>query len=78
MSNPLKSSLEKIETIAQMYQSEFKFITNDQGKYFFDLLAGTRDLKQIILKRTVQPFFEACDKELEDFKKQRESYLLYK
>ncbi|WHX26386.1 DUF1343 domain-containing protein [Virgibacillus halodenitrificans] len=76
--NSFEAGVLLIETIAQMYQSEFKFITNDQGKYFFDLLAGTRDLKQIILKRTVQPFFEACDKELEDFKKQRESYLLYK
>lgn len=75
---PLKMGVTLIETIAEMYPNDFEFIQNDRGNYFFDLLAGTKTLKDDILKGETTAFFEQCEQQLEQFKKMRCDYLLYK
>lgn len=76
--NSLEAGILLIETIAEMYPQDFSFISNNNGKYFFDLLAGTKKLKDYILHGTSVDFLEACEGQVASFKKQREPYLLYK
>ncbi|MCC3356344.1 exo-beta-N-acetylmuramidase NamZ domain-containing protein [Bacillus sp. REN16] len=76
--NSLEAGILLIETIAEMYPNDFSFISNHNGKYFFDLLAGTKKLKKHILNGTSSDFLETCNKQVASFKKQREPYLLYK
>ena len=72
----LKAGLTLIETIAEMYPNQFEFVQHN-GKYFFDLLAGTKELKNMVLEQKTDEFLQDCEKQLEMFKKQREPYLLY-
>lgn len=74
----LKIGVTLLETIVTMYPEDFDFIKNEQSKYFFDLLAGTKQLKQAILDQQTEAFFENNKKQLDTFNKIRESYLIYK
>lgn len=74
----LRTGLILLETVAEMYPNEFRFNETQNGKYFFDLLAGTKRLRNIILNRSTAQFLEECEEQLEAFRKQREPYLLYK
>ncbi|MBO1005894.1 exo-beta-N-acetylmuramidase NamZ family protein [Pseudogracilibacillus auburnensis] len=74
----LKTGLTLLETVAEMYPSDFSFNEYQNGKYFFDLLAGTKQLREVVLKGTTERFLRDCEVELEQFEKQRMPYLLYK
>src|SRR5690606_38092691 len=45
----LQAGIVLIEIISSMYPNEFHFLSNENGKFFFDLLAGTRKLRKEIL-----------------------------
>ncbi|WP_449538157.1 exo-beta-N-acetylmuramidase NamZ family protein [Ferdinandcohnia sp. Marseille-Q9671] len=74
----LEAGILLIETIAEMYPNDFSFSSTSDGKYFFDLLAGTKKLRDHILQGTSRAFLEGCEVQVASFKKQREPYLLYK
>lgn len=74
----LKTGVALLETIATMYPDQFEFIESKPGRYFFDLLAGTKSLKDSILNGKTDSFFAACEKQLEEFNKTREKYLIYR
>lgn len=74
----LKTGLILLETIAEMYPNEFAFVEHKDGKFFFDLLAGTKGLKEMVLKGKSSSFLESCEEQLTEFQKQKEPYLLYK
>lgn len=76
--NSLKTGILLIETIVKMYPNDFQFKENENNKYFFDLLAGTKELRAKILNSSLIEFFEQSDVQLEHFKKLKEPYLLYK
>ncbi len=71
-----KTGLTLLETIADMYPNDFEF-SNQGERYFFDLLAGTKELRGIILKGQTADFLHECADQVEQFKKQVEPYLLY-
>ncbi|GEN89263.1 exo-beta-N-acetylmuramidase NamZ family protein [Oceanobacillus sojae] len=74
----LKAGLALVETIANLYPNQFQFIQNENGKYFFDLLAGTKRLRKYILDGEAESYLEESQQELELFKKMRKKYLLYR
>lgn len=76
--NSLYTGIIVLETIARMYPEDFVFNHNEQNKYFFDLLAGTNTLRQIILDGKTDEFFELCEQQSEAFAKIRSKYILYK
>ncbi|UUI41214.1 exo-beta-N-acetylmuramidase NamZ family protein [Oceanobacillus oncorhynchi] len=67
-----------VETIAALYPNQFQFIENENGKYFFDLLAGTKRLRKYILAGEAEKYIEEGQQELGKFKKTRKKYLLYR
>lgn len=75
--NSLYTGITVLETIASMYPHQFTFICNEQNDYFFDLLAGTKKLRQIILEGRSKEFFQSCEEQLESFKKLKNKYILY-
>lgn len=75
--NSLKTGVILLEVIASMYPDDFAFTENKQGKYFFDLLAGTKQLKQAILDQQAENLLAKNKKQLNRFNKIRESYLIY-
>ncbi|SHG46907.1 exo-beta-N-acetylmuramidase NamZ family protein [Ornithinibacillus halophilus] len=76
--NSLEAGIILLETIAELYPNEFEFIKNENEKYFFDLLAGTKALKTMILEGKSREFLDSCNMSLESFQKLKEPYLLYK
>lgn len=74
----LQAGLTLLETIAEMYPNDFEFIQHQNGNYFFDLLAGTKELRDIILQGKSSDFLLKNENQLKEFQKQRETYLLYK
>ena len=74
----LRTGLTLLEIIAEMYPADFVFIQHGKKQqYFFDLLAGTKKLKDQVMNGTIKDFLEECDIQVEAFMKQREPYLLY-
>lgn len=74
----LKTGLTLLAAIAEMYPHDFEFLQFGEKKtYMFDLLAGTKDLKNLVLNGGIYRFIESCEAETEAFKKKREPYLLY-
>ena len=73
----LEVGLKLLETIAEMYPHDFKFIENEHGKFFFDLLAGTKHLRKHILNGTTTDFLSSTEEPLARFKALRNPYLLY-
>jgi uncharacterized protein YbbC (DUF1343 family) len=75
--NAFEAGVTLLETIAEMYPDQFEFVANKENKYFFDLLAGSKTLKNHILQGTSNDFLLSCNKQLESFRQLREAYLLY-
>lgn len=73
----LKAGLALVETIANLYPNQFQFIQNENGKYFFDLLAGTKRLRKYILDGEAESYLEESQQELELFKKNEEKNIFY-
>jgi uncharacterized protein YbbC (DUF1343 family) len=73
----LKTGLTLLETIAEMYPNQFEFFQHGE-KYFFDLLAGTNDLRDKILQKKTAEFLLECEEQLVRFGEQKKPYLLYK
>jgi uncharacterized protein YbbC (DUF1343 family) len=74
----LRTGLTLLEIIADMYPNQFEFVQyGEKPRYMFDLLSGTKKLRQLVCAGKTGLFLEECEQELEDFKKQREPYLLY-
>ncbi|MBS4195983.1 exo-beta-N-acetylmuramidase NamZ family protein [Lederbergia citri] len=74
----LKTGLTLLEIIAEMYPNDFQFNEYPNGKFFFDLLAGTKRLRSLILNGRANVFLESCEEQVVQFQKQKEPYLLYK
>lgn len=75
--NSLEAGLTLLETIFAMYPDNVKFLQHKNGKYFFDLLAGTKDLRQHILRGSVKSFKDICAEQSDQFKRLSEQYYLY-
>ncbi|PAV30972.1 hypothetical protein CIL05_04460 [Virgibacillus profundi] len=76
--NSVETGLLLIEIINELYPVDFTFLSNENDKYFFDLLAGTKYLRDYIVNGTLRKFLIKSHDQIEKFKKQREPYLLYK
>lgn len=64
----------------QNYENPQKsfFLIDNKGRYWFDTLAGTDELrKQIIAKKSVEEIKKSWQKGLEDFEKIRKKYVIY-
>jgi uncharacterized protein YbbC (DUF1343 family) len=76
--NSLKAGLVLLETVAELYPSDFAFREAPvNGNGFFELLAGTKDLREKILDSKTNEFLEVCEPQLEKFQGQIKPYLLY-
>ncbi|MEK3888633.1 exo-beta-N-acetylmuramidase NamZ family protein [Bacillus sp. FSL K6-3431] len=74
----LEAGLVLLETIAALYPNQFKFVQHeDKNKSFFDLLAGTKALKEQILSGNSKQFLANCNEELSIFNENKKAYLLY-
>ena len=59
------------------HKKEF-FIMDKKGRYWFDILAGTDELrKQIIFHKSIEQIRESWQKDLENFEKVRQKYVIY-
>ena len=59
---------------------EFEFLGPSKGRYFFDLLAGTTALRELIQKRDQQGvarLLEEWEQQAQDFAAMRREYFLY-
>lgn len=75
--NSWKTGLLLIETIAELYPNDFSFIENEQKKYFFDLLAGTKSLRERIWNGTTKEYINSCLALTESFQKEKKIYDIY-
>jgi uncharacterized protein YbbC (DUF1343 family) len=74
----LRTGLTLIETIAEMYPNDFEFLQHSENqKFFFDLLAGTKELRNRIINGDTKGFLVDCEEELTYFLRQKGTYLLY-
>ena len=76
--NSWKTGLLLIETIVELYPNDFLFIENEQKKYFFDLLAGTKSLREKIWNGTTENYINSCLALTEDFQREKKIYDIYK
>ena len=54
------------------------FIMDKKGRYWFDILAGTDELrKQILSHKSIEQIRESWQKDLENFEKIRQKYIIY-
>lgn len=75
--NSLKVGLTIIQLVLEMYPQSFEFKQNDNGKYFFDLIAGTKRLKENLRVNNLAPFESKCREQVAYFLQQRKPYLIY-
>ncbi|WP_298471578.1 DUF1343 domain-containing protein [uncultured Psychrobacillus sp.] len=75
--NAWETGLLLIETIAEMYPKDFSFIENGQKKYFFDLLAGSKSMRERIWNGTTKEYIENCLSLIEGFQKEKQIYDIY-
>ena len=81
---PFETGIQLLRCIAKLYPNDFIFNENGLGiengnnvSFFFDLIAGSDQLREGILKDNVEPFIENAKAEAAQFKNQRAKYLLY-
>jgi uncharacterized protein YbbC (DUF1343 family) len=75
----LQAGLALLETIAELYPKDFAFReAASNGNRFFDLLAGTKQLRNKVLNGETAEFLEECEPQLDRFKDQIKPYILYK
>ncbi|RIW34232.1 DUF1343 domain-containing protein [Bacillus salacetis] len=75
--NSFHAGISLLDIIADMYPNDFNFIRNENGKCFFDLLAGTKQLREHLLNRNSSEFVSGCKVQEESFEKIKEPYLIY-
>lgn len=73
----LKTGLNLLGLIAEMYPNQFSFIHEPEKRCFFNLLAGDQRVKGMIRNNKFETFFQECGTFCETFSKQAEDYLLY-
>ena len=76
--NSFKTGLYLLETVAELYPNDLTFRDPEKQRSHFNLLAGTDKLREMVVQKKVDHFFEACEDQLEYFNKQVKPYLLYK
>ncbi|MFS0785582.1 DUF1343 domain-containing protein [Shouchella sp. 1P09AA] len=74
---PVSNGIKIIHRIAQLYPNDFAFVESSNGRFMFDLLAGTDTLRNAIKKDNLSSYFSESTKETAAFLKQRAPYLLY-
>ncbi|WP_238985113.1 exo-beta-N-acetylmuramidase NamZ domain-containing protein [Bacillus kwashiorkori] len=75
---PVKVGVTLLANIAELYPDDFEFISTDQKRYFFDLLAGTKQLREDILTGNLDGYFQKCATDIAKFEKFCSPYYLYK
>ena len=74
---PVDVALHLIATVWQAYPDQFEFLKN-RGRYFFDLLAGTDELRLRLTKQeSPKEIIQSWEAEIAEFTKQCRPYLLY-
>ena len=74
---PVDVALHLLATVRQDYPDQFEFLKN-RGRYFFDLLAGTDELRLRLTKReSPTEIVQSWEAESKIFTEQRRPYLLY-
>ena len=74
---PVDTALHLIAIAQRDYPGQFEFLKN-RGRYFFDLLAGTDDLRLRLTKRdSPAEIVEFWETQVDIFTEQRHPYLLY-
>ena len=74
---PVDVALHLIATAQRDYPGQFEFLKN-QGRYFFDLLAGTDALRLRLMKReSPTEIVQSWAADVDNFTDQRRPYLLY-
>lgn len=66
-----------VQLVIEMYPDAFEFRQNENGKYFFDLIAGTKSLKEDLRANNLAAFEKKCEEQVAYFLKQRKPYLIY-
>ena len=76
--DPIRVALEMISMVSRLYPNSFSWLEPHNSRYFFDLLAGTDQLR-LDLDRGVTPseITASWDDELTAFRTLRAKYLLY-
>lgn len=76
---PVEIGIRLIELIYSMYPEQLEFITYEQLEHpFFDLLAGTDQLRKNIMNQEVESFISKMNEDRRDFYNIRKKYLLYR
>ncbi|GAF14539.1 YzbB protein [Bacillus sp. JCM 19046] len=75
--NAFQSGLALIALIAKLYPSDFSFAQHANGRYMFDLLAGTKQLRALIYQGESSTFIQQSEEQLRTFKQLRKPYLIY-
>ncbi|WP_139365703.1 exo-beta-N-acetylmuramidase NamZ family protein [Shouchella patagoniensis] len=76
--NSYEMGLKLIDLIAKIYPAQFVFLEHSSGRFMFDLLAGTKSLKdKIIAGEEIDFFLNQCQIESAAFKRKVKPYLLY-
>ena len=74
---PVDVALHLLATARQSYPNQFKFLKN-RGRYFFDLLAGTDELRRKLMNHeSPMEIVQSWETEIAEFAKQCRPYLLY-
>ena len=74
---PVEAALHLIATARSDYPDQFEFLENS-GRYFFDLLAGTDELRLRLMKReSPTAIVQSWEAEVEKFTERCRPYLLY-
>lgn len=75
---PLYVGLTLIDILSIQYGKHFDFQYKDkEGRYFFDLLAGTDRLRKFVETGKTMEFVDECEEDSETFKKSLPEILLY-
>lgn len=77
--SPISTAVHLLSVTGSMYD-EFEFLGPSKGRYFFDLLAGTTALRELIQKRDQQGvarLLEEWEQQAQDFAAMRREYFLY-
>lgn len=75
--NPVMTGIYLLMTVAELYPNDFQFLNDGNSRYFFDLLAGTKELKYQILQGDITPFLQKSQEEIDSFNKMCSQYFLY-
>ena len=74
---PVDVALHLLATVRQDYPDQFEFLKN-RGRYFFDLLAGTDELRLRLIKReSPMEIVQSWEAEVEKFTERCRPHLLY-